>query len=413
MSRALERSDGNGQPQSAEVAEAVVAGHICLDLIPDLGGAGLEAFQTPGALVHVGGAVVSTGGAVANSGLALSKLGVRTRLMGKIGDDPFGGMIASELERQCDGSSGGLIVSPGERSSYSIVVSPRGADRIFLHCPGTNDTFRAADVRLDALAGTRLLHFGYPPLMAAMVADEGRELERLLAGAKQAGLTVSLDMSRPDPESQAGRLDWRRLLMRVLPHVDLFLPSWEETVFMLEGRMPMEALPSDRPDGAMLERLAEMSEALLAMGSAVVGIKLGEAGLYVRTSSDEGRLLRLGAAAPADLTTWRGRELWTSCFEVEVKGTTGAGDCTIAGYLCGLLHGLTAERVMTAAVAVGAYSVETLDAASGIEPWEQVEQRIALGWPRRGGGTGPSGWQACTEPGVWAGPYDKSYAAPV
>lgn len=413
MSRALERRDFNGQPQSGEAAEAVVAGHICLDLIPDLGGAGLEAFQTPGALVHVGGAVVSTGGAVANSGLALSKLGVRTRLMGKIGDDPFGGMIASELERQCGGSSDGLIVSPGERSSYSIVVSPRGADRIFLHCPGTNDTFRASDVRPDALSGARLLHFGYPPLMAAMVADEGRELERLLAGAKQAGLTVSLDMSRPDPESEAGRLDWRRLLARVLPHVDLFLPSWEETVFMLEGRLPTEALPSDRPDRAMLERLAGMSEALLAMGSAVVGIKLGEAGLYVRTSADEGRLLRFGAAAPADLPAWRGRELWTPCFEVEVKGTTGAGDCTIAGYLCGLLRGLTPERALTAAVAVGAYSVETLDAASGIEPWEQVERRIASGWPRRGGGAGPSGWQACAEPGVWSGPYDKSYADPV
>ncbi|MGZ3675869.1 MAG: carbohydrate kinase family protein, partial [Ktedonobacterales bacterium] len=62
-----------------------VAGHICLDVIPAMSGAS-DALR-PGALVHVGPAQFATGGTVANVGLALHRLGMRPRLIGKIGDD--------------------------------------------------------------------------------------------------------------------------------------------------------------------------------------------------------------------------------------------------------------------------------------------------------------------------------------
>ena len=61
-------------------AEAVVAGHICLDIIPALAG---EAIPAPGRLVAAGPAVTATGGAVSNTGLALHRLGVPTRLAGR------------------------------------------------------------------------------------------------------------------------------------------------------------------------------------------------------------------------------------------------------------------------------------------------------------------------------------------
>ena len=68
-------------------AEVVVAGHVCLDVIPVLSGpAGLE----PGRLLEIGPAEMSTGGAVPNIGLSLHRLGVPVRLMGKVGDDLFG-----------------------------------------------------------------------------------------------------------------------------------------------------------------------------------------------------------------------------------------------------------------------------------------------------------------------------------
>src|SRR5712692_6032909 len=81
----LERS--NSTIQAPRAAEAVVAGHICLDVIPTLVGGGVVFM--PGQTVEAGPAVFSTGGPVSNTGLALHKLGVSTRLIGKAGDDLF------------------------------------------------------------------------------------------------------------------------------------------------------------------------------------------------------------------------------------------------------------------------------------------------------------------------------------
>lgn len=390
-------------PYGASTFDAIVAGHICLDMIPDMGSAGLAAISVPGALVNVGEAVISTGGTVANSGLALNRLGIRTGLMGKVGDDPFGRLILETLREHGEGITEGMIVSEGEQSSYSVVISPRGSDRIFLHCPGTNDTFTADDVPPDTLDGVRLFHFGYPPLMKRMYEDDGRELEKLLAKVKAKGLTVSLDMSRPDPDSPAGKVNWNSILRRILPHVDLFMPSWEEIVFMVEGAEPGR--------GGELEMnaasLSSISERLLGMGAAVVGIKLGEEGLYVRTSDSAERLQHFGACRLIEPDAWAGRELLSPCFEATVVGTTGAGDCTIAGMICGLLNGLPIEAAMTAATAVGACSVEALDACGGIVPWPEVKARIDAGWKRRPAELPLDGWAIDAERGLWTGPHDR------
>lgn len=47
-------------------------------------------------------------------------------------------------------------------------------------------------------------------------------------------LDVSLDMALPDSESPAGKADWQGILENILPHVDIFVPSIEEILFMLD-----------------------------------------------------------------------------------------------------------------------------------------------------------------------------------
>src|SRR5262245_48940231 len=234
--------------------DVVVAGHVCLDVMPRLDG---PAAIVPGGLIEVGDAALSTGGAVANTGVALHRLGVAVRLVGKVGDDLFGGAVLDALGAH--GLAGDMIVAPGEATSYSIVISPPGVDRCFLHCPGANATFGADDVGDEALAGARVLHFGYPPVTARMYADDGAELERLFARAHEAGAATSLDLSLPDPDTDAGRVDWRAVLARTLPHVDVFAPSLDELAFMLGGDSP-ESLAADA----------------LGLGAAIVALKLGD-----------------------------------------------------------------------------------------------------------------------------------------
>ena len=318
----------------------LVAGHICLDIIPDL--RNVTGFE-PGKLVEAGKATLATGGAVSNTGQALHILGAPVKLVGKVGDDLFGQGVRQLLESRSAGLGDGLAVSR-DPTSYTVVINLVGQDRMFLHAPGCNDTFVSADVPDSALTECGHLHFGYPPLMARMFDNSGTELVDLFNRAKFAGLTTSLDMSLPDANSPSGRAPWREILARTLRYVDLFMPSQDELEFMLGG--------------SLNEMIAECHE----FGAKVVVIKAGDQGLYV----SEGQEL-----------------LHIPCFQVEVVGATGSGDATIAGFLFGWLQGWSLSESMQSAVATGASCCEVADATSGIKPWREIQARIDAGWPFR------------------------------
>lgn len=329
--------------------EIIVAGHVCLDIIPSFEAeeAGPRDVRLePGRLIKVGAALFAPGGAVANTGIALHRLGIPVRLLGKLGPDAIGGATLAAIASVEPTLAAGMVVDPAVSSSYTIVISPPEKDRLFLHCPGANDHFGVRDLAGIPLTGARLLHFGYPTLMRSIYSDGGVEMAEILQRAKAAGLVTSLDMSMPDMQSEAGRVDWAAWLQRVLPLVDIFLPSLDETRLMLH----LEGSP------------AELAALLRSWGAGIVGLKMGEQGLFV---------------------DWQGRTLSAPCFNVNVVGTTGAGDCTIAGFLAGYVKGLPPEEVMTMAVAVGACCCEAPDATSGIRPWEEIRARIAAGWQRR------------------------------
>lgn len=388
---------------------AVVAGHICLDIIPEIFGAA-EEFRTsfqPGRLSVVGPALFATGGAASNTGLALHRLGVDVRIMGKVGDDPIGAIIREILVHNGRGPAAGMIIDPSVHSSYSVVISPPGIDRSFLHYPGANDTFSASDVRYNVVGAASLFHFGYPPLMARMYADGGAELEEMLRRAKATGATTSLDMAAPDPNSPAGRAAWPLILRRMLPFVDVFLPSIEELLFMLR-REQHDRLVAETGD-ALVDAVSpallhDLSDELLGLGVKVLVIKLGHRGLYLRTASAAG-LAGMGSARPANLAAWSDRELWAPCFKVQVVGTTGSGDCTIAGFLAALLRDLPPEEAANMAVAVGACNVEAADALSGIRTWEETVHRVAAGWShhdlRLDAPGGAPGWTPDPATGLW------------
>ncbi len=377
--------------------DAVVAGHICLDIFPDLSASTWEKWEAgfrPGEMLEVGPATFSTGGAVSNTGLALHKLGIAVQLMGKVGDDLVGRTIRQIVNAHGAGLADGMIVDKVTPSSYTIIVNLHGVDRIFLHYPGPNNTFSAGDIHYDLVAQARLFHFGYPTLMKAMFAENGAQLVELFRRVKEMGVTTSLDVSLPDPTSPAGRVDWRTILKSLMPYVDIFMPNLAEAHFLLHGRAtdltPTPALLSD------------LSGELLALGTRIVGLKLGERGMYLRTGG-QAVIETLGAARPSDPAAWAERELWAPCFAVDVVGTTGAGDAAVAGFLAALLRDLSPEEALTAAVAVGGCNVEAADALGGIRSWEETWQRIARGWARRPMTLDAAGWRFDERRQIWVG----------
>jgi sugar/nucleoside kinase (ribokinase family) len=354
--------------------DVIVAGHLCLDIIPAFPPEErpLSELLAPGRLTNVGGAICATGGAVSNTGLALHRYGLKTRLVGKIGDDTFGRAILDVIRGRDPALTDGIVVAPGEASSYTVVINPPGIDRMFLHCPGANDTFCADDVDFPTLGNARLLHFGYPPLMKRMFANGGAETIELFRRAKAHGMMTSLDMARPDPGADSGKVDWRALLKKVMPHVDVFLPSVDELLYMLD-RPRFEkfeaAVHGGDPIGGLTRAdLRALADELIAMGTKTVVMKLGAAGLYLRT------------APRMDSAEWADCDLYHPCFAKKVVGTTGAGDCTIAGFLAALLHGQGPEAAMDSATGSGACNVEAADAISGIPTWDNLQNRISNGW---------------------------------
>jgi len=396
----------------ARTIEAVVAGHLCIDVYPTfpaVSSAGespstvMSRILVPGKLVEVGPLAVSTGGPVSNTGLALLKLGINAVLMGKVGTDAFG-LVVKKLLAEMNADKH-LIVVDGETTSYTVGLAIPGVDRVFLHHPGSNDTFCADDVNYEIVGQAKLFHIGYPPLMKRMYSDGGDELSTILRRVHELGTITTMDMALPDPSSPAGKADWPFILAKSLPHVDVFLPSAEETLYMIDrpkfDRVKREAGNRDMLDLLTGADLAELAGRLLDFGCKVAAIKCGHRGIYVRTASFANPFGTAGGG-------WSHRELWEPVFRVDkFVSTAGSGDSTIAGFLSALLRGHSLEDCLKYATATGAENVEALDTVSGIRSWAETTARIKSGWQKVTLANPGLGWCMDELQQTWIGPANK------
>jgi sugar/nucleoside kinase (ribokinase family) len=378
-----------------EKNQVVVAGHICLDIIPDLskGSVSGSNFFRAGKLAEIGPATLSTGGPVSNTGLAIILLGIPTALMGKVGDDQFGALVKMLLKKR--DADQGMITVPQDTTSYTIALSPPGFDRMFLHDAAANNTFCAADVRYDVVEKAGLFHFGYPPLMRRMFENEGKELVEMFRKVKEMGVTTSLDMSIPDRNSASGKANWRKILEKLLPFVDIYLPSAEETLVMLE---PDNFDKYAAKGGNILdlftgEDMTRLSSTLLSFGGKIIGIKCAERGFFLRTATED-RIKNIGRAKPGKTSEWNDRELWEPSFHVDNYATaTGSGDSSIAGFLSAYLRGLSPEQCLRYACAVGGFNVTAPDALSGLKNWDDTTAAIKGGWVKNPLEIKDNGWK--------------------
>lgn len=367
--------------------EMICAGHICLDMTPRFEDDEKKSIQetlVPGRLVGVSGMVLSTGGSVANTGMAALKLGIPTMLMAKIGGDELG-MLTKKL--LCESGAEHLAFSVDEHhtSSFSVVLAPPGCDRIFLHDAAVNHTFGMSDIDFSAVNSTKLFHLGYPNIMNGLMEDGGRQTMEILEAVKKTGATTSLDTAYPNEQILEKKPNWQAMFESWLPYTDVFLPSIEELMRMLYPTEyeALRAADQEFLENLSIEFLPKLGERLLLMGAAIVAIKCGTLGYYVRTGTKE-RLQKMGRGAPANLEQWANKELFSNVFQVkEVKSATGAGDTTIAGFLSALLRGYSIEAALNIACAIGALCVQDYSATGGIVSLEGVVKKIEAGWKKR------------------------------
>src|SRR5262249_10159510 len=168
-----------------------------------------------GELVLADQLLLTIGGCAANVAVDLGKLGVSASVVGRVGGDVFGRVVAEMLRERGVGVEA-LRTTPDVDTSQTLIVNVAGQDRRFIHTFGANAGFRADDIPFEAAQRCKVLYLGGYLLMHELHAEE---LAGVFAAARRAGVKTVLDVVTPGPG------DYLPRLTPLLPQVDVFLPN--------------------------------------------------------------------------------------------------------------------------------------------------------------------------------------------
>src|SRR3954469_3081039 len=172
------------QPIDVLCAGIIVADHVSSPIAH---------LPAAGELVLADQLLLTIGGCAANVAVNLVKLGVSAAVVGRVGGDVFGRVVADMLQAAGVEVSS-VQVSPGLDTSQTLIVNVAGQDRRFIHTFGANAAFRAADIPTERLRGCRVMYLGGYLLMQNVVQEE---LVPVFTAAREAGARTVLDVVTP------------------------------------------------------------------------------------------------------------------------------------------------------------------------------------------------------------------------
>lgn len=290
-------------------AGIIVADHVCTPI---------SHLPAAGELVQAEGMLLTIGGCAANAAVDLAKMKVRSAVVGRVGPDIFGRIVADMLKEA--GVDVSLVkTSPSKDTSQTLIINVKGEDRRFVHTFGANAEFAASDIPLDMLARCKVLYLGGYLVMPGL---DPHALAKVFAQARSHGVKTVLDVVVPGPGNYLDRLE------PLLSHVDVFLPNNHE--------------------GELLTGVSD------PVAQAEFFHKLG-AGTVVVTMGGEGSVL-----VQKDL------KLRAGAFAVPYVDGSGGGDAFDAGFIVGLLEGQSPEGCLRYASALGASCVRAIGTTPGV-----------------------------------------------
>ena len=284
----------------AKRPQAAVLGDINRDLFVRL-----RSFPKPGRDNPAEGSTWALGGSAANTAVVLARLRVPTGVIGRIGKDPEGQALLKELTRAGVGT-GGVQKDAARPTGICVIPVVANGERTLIGVRGANMALERQGI-VEAIDGIRHLHVsGY-----ALIEQESRRAAMLaLETARKRGATTSLDFGW---EPAVGASD---VLRRALRHVDLALPSAQELRLAFDER-----------------RLSRAASKARELGVDQVAVTLGADGCRVYTNQSIFRVPH---------------------FESRAINTCGAGDAFNAGYILGMLSGVSSEACAILGNAAGA-----------------------------------------------------------
>jgi sulfofructose kinase len=280
----------------------------------------LSSYPALGSKVEYSTQTVLPGGQVATTVVACQHWGLRTRYVGKLGDD-----AAATLHREAFAHAGveaQIITVSGGASPQSLILVDGGGERTVLCRRDERLVLQPGDLRREWIVNARALHIDGHDTAAATVA----------AGwARAAGIPVIADLDElyPGLEDLLGNIDYL-IVSRDFPCRLMNHPELETALRHMQRRY----------------------------GCRLAAATLGHDGVL----ACDGSLLR-----------------HTPAYRVPVVDTTGAGDIFHAGFIYALLQDWPLERQLDFACAAAALNCMASGARGGIQPLDAMEKLMTTG----------------------------------
>jgi sulfofructose kinase len=271
-------------------------------------------FPENGSKVEIHSANTYLGGQVASAMAACQQWGLRTRYIGRLGEDHAAELHRAAFERL--GIETHLFTAPKCQSQQAfILVDPHG-DRTVLWKRDPRLTLLPEELLREWIVNARVLHLdGHDTCAASQAAQWAREA--------RIPVVADLDDLYPGYES-------------LLPNIDFLITSRD---------IPMR-LTGD------LDLRTALPQVHQRYGCRLTGATLGEDGALV----------------------WDGRQFrYSPAYLVDAVDTTGAGDTFHAAFIYAFLRAWSLQRQLEFACAAAALNCTAVGARGGIQPVEKIE----------------------------------------
>jgi sugar/nucleoside kinase (ribokinase family) len=261
---------------------------VCGTYILDIVGVPVTEIPPGGSRVFLDEIRLCVAGTGGGSIVPAAKLGMKTMAFGAVGSDEKADWVIDAMQRN------GIDVSCMERlqnvptSATILPIRPDGS-RPALHAKGASRRWRISPQSQEKACSAKVLHLAGVGSLDMM---DGVPSLDLLRNAKASGCITTLDLIMAQPEV----LD---LLLPLMPHLDFFLPSIDETAALVGSRDP-----------------ATCARFFLDRGAGACAITLGADGCFVMTRD--------------------GQQFTVPAFDIPVRDTSGCGDAFSGGFIAGL-----------------------------------------------------------------------------
>jgi sulfofructose kinase len=297
----------------ADLVDVVGVGLNATDtLIP------LEKFPEPGSKVQYRSRSVQPGGQVATTVVACQTWGLRTRYVGKLGDDDAARLHKEAFRRL--GAEAQIVTVPGSASLHNVILIDAAGERTVICQRNEQMVLQPSDLRREWIVNARVLHVDGRDTAAATQAA---------SWARAAGIPVVADL-------------------------DDTYPGIEELVANIDYLIVSEDFSCRLMEDTNLERALRRMQS--RYGCRLSAATLGEEGVLA----------------------WDGKQLLHSAaYRVPVVDTTGAGDIFRAGFIYGLLRDWPLDRQLDFSCAAAAMNCMAQGARGGIQPVDAIENLMA------------------------------------